>query len=906
MRLGSGSPTTGDGGASRRRGGGATGRVPRLARAYAAIARLLPPDMRADRDDMVCAYAALLADARGRVARGVLAVRGLAALVVVVAEEWVEYLGVRRAPGRTRAEGGGMGLSRNLGFALRTLRKAPTFALTSTLLVAVGVGAVTAIFTLVDHVLLRPLPYPDAERLVTLDNGSFQGPFFRGLETLHTVQEWVAGSSGTANLVGQGDPLRVTQARVSARFLDLFGARAQRGRLLDRDDFGAADAVVLSARAWRSIWGGDPTVVGRTIQVDGQPVTVVGVLEDGFAPPERVVGSTVDLWRPLDWASPDLADDHYYILQVAGRRAPGVELPAVQDEVDALATRMAVRDRAYRTRAGTARPYPAVGLAEGTVREARTGLGFLMGAVALLLLVACANVANLFLARGLSRTREMAVRRAMGAGTRGLVGQLLVESLLVGLVGGLLGAALAWGGIRAFVSLNPGALPRQASVAVDLRVLAFAILVSGLTSLVFGLLPALRSVRGQVAEELRGAGPAATSGRGVALLRNLLVIGELALSVVLVAVAGLFVRSFLAVRTQDPGFAVAGVWTVPLNLPGPGTPETYLETMDGILRQVRGVPGVRSAAYALTAPLEWTGGASCCWSDRFQAPGREVDGTPESMVHPVTADYFSTLDLQIVAGAAWTKADATANPVPVVVNETLARNLGVVGAAMGLTGKVGPLDVVVVGVARDDRHYGLDRKIGPAVYLPMERIPFFAAHATVLARVDGRAGASLPRALRGAVWAAQPDLPVPTVRSLRDWMERSTAGRRFESAMFGTFATLALLLAAGGVYGTLLYLAGQRRHALGIRLALGASRRRLEAGVLRDGLRLGLGGVGPGLVGAWLAGGLLRSHVWGVGRNDPWSLGGAAALLLLTAVVASWLPARRAGQVDPLETLRVD
>lgn len=888
-----------------------TPRHPLPVRLYDMAARLLPPDLRDSRPEMVHTFAALWAEPRGVGQRTVLLLGSLVALGAVTVVEWLEYLGVRRAPGRARQHTngngrGGMGLLRNVRFALRTVRRAPAFALTSILLVAVGVGSVTAIFTLVDHVLLRPLPYPDADRLVTLDNGSFTGPFFRQLQTMQTVRDWVAGSAGPANLVGDGEPRRVSVAWVSEGFMALFGAHAQRGRLLNADDFRSADAVVLSARLWHSVWNGDPSVIGRAIQVDGQPLTVVGVMDDAFSPPEPLVGREVDLWRPLDWSDPRLADDHYYVLSVAGRMRPGTEIPGVQHEVDALAAHMAAVNPVHRTRAGGVRHYPVLALDNSTVRSARNGLDLLMGAVALLLLVACANVANLFLARGLSRTREMSVRRALGAGTPSLVGQLLVESLVVGLLGGALGTLLARGGIRTFLALEPTAVPRADSVTMDGRILAFAVVASALTSLVFGLLPALRSVRSDVNGELRGGGRTATSGRGVAFLRNALVTGELALSLVLVAGAGLLLRSFLAVRSQDPGFRVAGVWTVPLNLSRQKSPEAFREVMDGILRQVEGVSGVRSAAYALTAPLQWTGGRSCCWSDNLGLPSASADTKRDAMIHPVTVEYFRTLGMDLVAGRAWTRAEASADPVPVVVNETLARAHGGDRAVLGLTGKLGRTAIQVVGVARDNRHYGLDQPVRDAAYLPMEQIPFAPGGATLMVQVDRRSGGAMPQALRKAIWAAQPDVPVPTVRSLQASVDASTGGRRFDAAIFGTFAGLALLLAAGGVYGTLLYLAGEQRRAFGIRMALGASRGRLEAHVLRNGLVLGLTGVALGLAGAWASNRLLQSRIWGVGADDPWSLGSAAAVLLFTAVVASWLPARRAGRVDPVETLRAE
>jgi len=889
-----------------------SGREAPAVRLYRALAGLLPPGARDDRDDMARTFEALQAHAPGALARMGLVAWGLSKLAGVVAVEWLEYLGVVGTPAEIRGHGrGGMG-ALHLRYALRTLRKAPAFSLTSVLLVAVGVGAVTTIFTLVDHVLLRPLPYPDADRLVSLDNGSFQGPFFRELSTVAGVEEWAGAWTDRINLVGEGDPLRLEQASVSEDFFDLFGAHAQRGRLLRPEDFESANVVVLDAGAWMRIFGGDPSVIGRTIHLDGEPVTVVGVMEAGFTPPESIVGRRVDVWRPLDWRAEELTRHDTYVLEIAGRLAPGTSEAAAQAAVDALVERMTQVHANYRKRDGTPRSVPVIALSDMTVRSVRVGLGLLMGAVSLLLLVACANVANLFLARGLGRTREMAVRRALGAGGGTLAVQLLVESLVVGLGGGLLGSALAWGGIRAFVALNPTALPRQASVQIDPQVLAFAIAVSVLTSLVFGLLPALRSVRQELADELRGAGRSATSGRGVTLLRNSLVAGEVALSLVLVAGAGLLLRSFLTVRAQDPGFAIEDVWTVPLNLPQLDSPEEFRMTMDAVLRQVQGVPGVRSAAYGLTVPMDRVGGARCCWGAHVALPGREEDRTLDSFVHPVTRDYLSTLGIDVVAGRSWTEGEANADPVPIVVDQTLALEIaGTPEAALGMAvglGGAGPdqMRALVIGVAEDARHYGLDQPIGNQLYLPVERIPFGIPIASLAVRVQPNANASTPRALRAAVWAAVPSLPVTTVRSMREAVDASTAGRRFDSVIFATFAVVALLLAAGGLYGTLLYLAGQRRRELGIRLALGASRGRIQAQVLRAGFVLGLVGIALGLAGSWLSNRLLESRIWGVGRGDPLALGGAAVVLLVTAVVASWLPARRAGRVDPVETLRIE
>jgi putative ABC transport system permease protein len=650
-------------------------------------------------------------------------------------------------------------------------------------------------------------------------------------------------------------------------------------------------------------------VVGRALDIDGRPVVVVGVMDARFAPPEVLVGRHVDVWRPVDWSVEELNRDDTYVLEIAGRMRPGVGAEAVQAEVDALMARLAEASESYRNRRDAApREVPVLSLADKTVRSVRTGLGLLLGAVGLLLLVACANVAHLFLARGLGRTREMAVRRAMGAGTRSLVSQLMVESLVVGVAGGLLGCGLAWTGIRAFIALNPTALPRQASVSIDPRVLGFAIAVSAATSLLFGLLPALRSVKTELADELRGAGRTSTSGRGTALLRNTLVTAEVALSLVLVAGAGLLLRSFLAVRAQDPGFDVADMWTVPLNLTEADTPEKWIDTMERIRRQAVAVPGVQSAAYGLTMPMDRTGGSRCCWGSALEVAGRAKDDRAlGAMIHPVSLEYFGMLGIELVAGRTWDAGEVRAEPWPLVLNDSMAIEVaGTPAAAVGMTVRFQDHEASIVGVARSERHYGLDQTMGKAVYLPVERVPFGLPIASLGVRASAAVSASMPRALREAVWAAAPSLPVTTVRPLAETIRQSTAGRRFDSVIFGAFAAVALLLAAGGLYGTLLYVAGQRRRELGIRLALGASRASIEGRVLRGGVALGIAGTGIGLFGAWLSNRYLESRVWGVATHDPVALGGAAAVLLLTAILASWLPARRAGRVDPLETLRIE
>jgi predicted permease len=884
-------------------------RWPFLVRVYCAATRLLPRSARADGDEMAHALADLFAERTGRMTRATLCAWAFARLALVIGIEWLEELGVMPASrGLTKEpRSGGMALGRDLRYALRTLRKSPSFTITSVLLVALGVGAVTTIFTIVDHVLLRPLPYPDAERLVFVDQGSHSGPLFRDFHEMRTVDLWAASMDGEVNLVGQGDPVRLRQESVSEEFFNLFGARALHGRLLIASDFQAADVVVLDAGAWKRIWGADPGVVGRTLEIDGERVTVVGVVGDSFVPPDAVMRGAVDFWRPIQWSSEMMQNRDFNLFQVTGRLVPGATVAEAQKEMDALRARLAVGYADYLADDGSVTSLPVASLAEQTVRFVRSGLAVLLGAVGLLLLIACANVAHLFLARGLGRSREMAVRRAMGAASPTLFTQLLVESLVVGLAGGLLGTALAWAGIRTFVRLNPAALPRQSTFTIDLRVLGFAIGLSALTSLIFGMLPAWRSVRSQLATELRGSDRSVTGGRGLALVRGALVTLEVAMSLVLVAGAGLLMRSLLAVRSQDPGFEMADVWTIPLNVGVSDSPALAARKLDDILAALEATPGVRSAAYGMTMPLQYTDGGTCCWGGRVTGGALSPDGE-RVYNHPVTDGYFETLGIELVAGRKWRAEEVLDNPTPVVIGLSAARaSYGgpteALGKRLTLPGRG---DVVVVGVATDQRYYGLDRDPGLNIYRPIATLPGPLAQPHFAVKADPAFAATIPSALREAVWSVEPRLPVDLVRSMDEWESKSTAGRRFDSLLFGVFAAAALLLAAGGLYGTLLYMAGQRRRELGIRLALGASRGAIERQVVSSGALLSVLGVAIGLAGAWQSAKYLESRMWGVAPHDVGTLAAAGALLIAVALLASWLPARRAGRVDPIETLRAD
>jgi predicted permease len=666
---------------------------------------------------------------------------------------------------------------------------------------------------------------------------------------------------------------------------------------------------------WERAFGADPGVLGKVIRVDLEnreaSFQVVGVLAEEFVAPEGIAGTgeSPDIWLPLDWSDEGFERASMWVLDVMGRMAPGATLTEVNGELANAAAALAQawpEDRVDRD--GEPLELPAVSLLEGTTKRVRMGLGFLLGAVSLLLLVACVNVAHLFLARGLGRVREMAVRRALGAGTGSLVQQLLVESLLLGVVGGALGLGLAYLGLETFMSLNPRAIPWAGDVSLDPRILGFAAMVSATTVLLFGLIPALRSMGHDLTDDLKGTSRGSTSGRRTSRLRNGLVVAEVAMSLVLVAVAGLLLRSFQKVQAQDPGIQVAGVWTVPLSPTGLSSSEDYVRSMDEVEMSLARIPGVSSATYSLTLPMEMTGTGRCCWvSGSVMVDGERKEGL-RVFLQPVTESYFETLSVPFLSGRAWTEAETGAEPWPTVLSETMAIELfGSTDRALNQVFEVGGGEVkqhLVVGVTKDTRHFGLDQDPEQMVYIPMEKLPFTIPMAHMAVKLDREAPSGWARTLREAVWDVNPAMPVPTVRSMEEWVARSTSGRRFDGALFGTFGALALLLAAAGLYGTLLYAVGQRRRELGVRMALGAARKKVQRQVVSQGLVLSVVGCVVGLGAIWGVGRFLESRLFGLSPSDPLTILGTVGVLLAATVLASWLPARRASNVDPMEVLR--
>ncbi|MCG8457691.1 MAG: ABC transporter permease, partial [Holophagales bacterium] len=821
--------------------------------------------------------------------------------------------------------------------SLRSLRQRPAFTLTVIGILAFGIGATTTVWSVVDAVLLRALPYPDAERLVVFEQGSHPWPFYEALAQTRSFESLAGAWFGeTADLTGHGKPLQLASTAVTPGFLELFGARAIEGRLLrDEDYLPGGKNVLISAGLWQRQWGRDRELIGDSILLDGEPHTVVGVLEPGFRDPEGLAREPVDVWRPLDEsAHPEMTSWNFRVLELVARLHPGISRSAADAEVEALNIALAEEHDARRSGDGSHRSSPLVSLHQATVGRVSGSLWILLGAVGFLLVIACVNVANLSLARGGERRRELALRSALGAGRQRLVRQMMVESSILAVAGGVLGVVLAYGGVALLDLLRPGGFPRFAEVAIDPRVLGFALGLSLATGVVFGLLPALRASRTDLRDTLAEGAASTTASGGRLRARGALVVAEVALAVVLVFGAGLLFHSLVRMVSNEPGFDPDGLLRIRLRLAGgflaSGDP-AELNRSDRareLIEAAQRVPGVEAASATWVLPFDYYGSSRCCWASelRLTADSEAID----AYFHPVTPEYFEVLGARLLRGREldWTDglplfgepllqvpADAAgpALPTPVVLNRSLAELLeaeGLEGDPLGarLLMGTGPQYRIfeVVGLVDDLRQYGFQIEPSPTAYLPYGRDGRQIPYLSLAVRTSLPLTEALANDLRKALWSVAPDLPVPEITTFRQQMSRSVAEPRFLTTILGTFAGLSLLLAAAGLYGSLLYSVGQRRREMGIRLALGARSADLQRLVLGQGLGLTLLGLALGSAGALAAARVLESQVYGITPRDPTTLAATAGALFLAALAACWLPSRRAARTDPLTTLRAE
>jgi putative ABC transport system permease protein len=638
------------------------------------------------------------------------------------------------------------------------------------------------------------------------------------------------------------------------------------------------------------------------VQLDGRPVVVAGILSPTFEPPEAITGSVVDIWLPLDVEAEESLGWH--VLGVVGKLNKDVEFTAAQAEIDALTEGLAAEMPGVLVRQdGSLRYTRLVPLHIATTRGVALVLVMLFVAVGLLLLIACANVANLLLARGTTRAREIALRGALGAGRSRIVRQLLTESVCLGVLGGLLGVALAYAGVAGFVHFNPGGVPRIHHVAVDTRVLSFALLAAMGTGVLFGLFPVVQAVRKNVSEALAETASSTTPTRRGRFVRSGLVVTEIALALMLLTGAGLFFRSMVAMTRVEPGFESAQLVTVPLSLGPRYTPAERGQFAEDIFRRIRAIPGTEEVAAGMTVPFEFTGSSKCCiWNQvRSEMATNHTETLPWVMIQPITPDYFATLGTPVAYGREFVSGDVSEDRQVVIINTPLARYFfgeeDAVGRSIHLESR-GPY--TVVGVVPGIHHWGVTQGTPPGVYVPYAQVAD-RLHLLVRSRADAQ---TLVPALRAAVASLDPSLPVAEIIPMRHRVSASLAGERFLSFLLGSFAVVALILAAGGIYASMLYMVGQRRAEMGIRSALGATRMNLTALVLKNGLFVTAIGVAIGLAGSIAASRFLGNVVWGLSAIAPTTIGGVAGILATIALSACVIPARRAARADPLRILK--
>ena len=804
-------------------------------------------------------------------------------------------------------------LLRDLRTAARMLRRSPGFAAVALATLAIGIGSSAAIFSVVDAVLLRPLPYGEPDRLValqqTLPSRGISGNGCSYLNYLDFARARSFSALGAIRmhdftLTGPGEPALVVGGTGTPNLFALLRARPRIGRGLEpADGEPSAEAVaVLSDKLWREHFGADPAVLGRTVRLDQQPFTIVGVMPPSFRTPPDV--PPAELWTLLnrDPVFEDLRQKrggHY--LTVVGRLREGASRSDAQAELATIAASLA---RAY-PKENEGWGVQVVPLTESLVGGVRTALGVLFGAVTFVFLIACANVANLLLARASGRAREVAIRSALGASRTDLVRQFLVESLLLALVGGGLGLALAAASARALRAWLPQNLPRVSEVAVDVRVLLFGLAASAAAAVIFGLAPALAAADRRLWGALREGAAGSGEGRGRRRLRGGLVVAETALSFVLLVGAGLLARSLIRLQEVPLGFNPERVLTAGMSLPRSqySTPEQWRAFYTGLVGRLEGAPGVQTVAASLPLPL-YGGGLNFAFrvEGRAEPPGADLSANYTAL----TPGYFRALQIPLARGRLITEHDAADAPKVCVISQTLARQVFPGEDPLGKRLVFGFKESVsreIVGVVADVQRDGRGAASRPEMYVPFAQEPWWAAYLVVRTAGDPSHVSGI---VREAVHALDPGLPIESVQPMTEIVAESTAPPRFRAMLLSLFGAAALLLAVVGIYGVLSYSVGRRTRELGIRVALGAESRDVLRLVIGEGLALTGAGLAAGAAGAAILTRFLATLLFGVGRFDPVTYAGVALALVAAGLLACWVPARRATRVDPVTALRAE
>lgn len=805
-------------------------------------------------------------------------------------------------------------LIKDLRFAIRTLAGSPGFTATVVLTLALGIGANTAIFSVVDGVMLRPLPLPEPDRLVAIwsDWTANDGPVREWMgfpeyldareltEHFADVGTWLGWGP---TITGAGDrPEMLNGARIShGMFAGTLRVDPALGRNIGpADDLPDAEPVVLLSHAfWTRKFGADPGALGETVQLDGNPYVVIGVMPEGFRPP---FAPQADLWTPLRMDSSQFAGSRGSAMyRTIGRLQPGIELETARAALRAVATRTA----AEFPQSNSGKSFSVFPLRDDIVSVAATAMWMLLGAVGFVLLMACVNVANLVLAQSTSRTDEFAVRAALGAGRGRILRQLLTEAAVLSVAGGVLGAAIGAAGTRFLVSLAPAGTPRIEEVALDARVLGFTAAVSLASVLVFGLVPALRVARRDLHDALKEGGRGRDQGSSGRSLRSALVVVQVALALVLLIGAGLLVRTFDRLNSVDLGFEPEGVLTVNLNLPGARYPDgpARIEFYAELERRLAALPGVQQVGLNSSMPLSGGYGDATFFVEA--APIPEPGRVPAAWIQRVTPGYFDTMGVEIVAGRGFTTSDGPDDERVIVINETMAREWldgDPVGRRVTFGNPTDP-DTVwrrIVGVAQDSKHFGVGQGPRYVTYFPYDQVPSGFMSAALRSQGDPE---SLVPSVRDVVADLDPELATAGFATLTDVVDDSLGPERFVTLLMSAFAGVALVLAVVGLYGVVSYGVGLRMHEMGVRVALGAGGREIGRLVVGgSALLIGLGLV-AGLGGALAVTRLMGDLLYGISPTDPATYAGVVAVLAAVGLVASVLPARRAARVDPVSVL---
>jgi putative ABC transport system permease protein len=801
----------------------------------------------------------------------------------------------------------------DIRYALRMLAKSPAFAAAALVCLALGIGANTAIFSVLNGVVLRPLPFGSPERLVVLhevnDHGlsaTFSPADYLDVREISTALQDMAGHrSFNAVYMESGAPVRVRAESVSPQFFQVLDVEPFLGRSFLLEESGALRSVVLSYASWQSRFGADPDIIGRTLTLSGDPHTVIGV-----APPTFRYPDDVEFWvrsyrdgvpEPpfhVDGELRQVRNLGYF--GVVGRLAEGVEIAEAEAEMAILSRRLQEAREETKDFNGLA----LVPLHESLVGEVRPALMILFAAVGFVLLIACANVANLLLARATAREREVAVREVLGAGRGRLLRQLLTENMLLGLAGGGAGLLLALWGVEALVRWAAEGLPRSSAIQVEPRVLLFTLVVSLLTGTVFGGIPALSASRVDLRSALREGGRTSTGGRRRSYFRGLLVVSEVALSLVLLSGAGLLIKSLVVLQSEDTGFQSDKLLVMRMSLPDHryGEEEQQAAFVQAVTDGVSALPGVVSAGFALAHPFSGTAA-----SLRYQVEGVSdpPDGGFVGEYQVITPDYLRTLGMPLLAGRTFTERDHADAPPVAIVNEAMVRRHwpgeDPVGRRITFGGDNDFMEIV--GVVGDVRHFAFDRVPQPEVYVPYAYDPWPFMALVIRAEKDPL---NLVGAVRAQILAVDPEQPVYGVRTMEEVLRDSTRGRRFTVELLGLFAAVAVVMALVGIYGVMNFSMNQRIHELGIRLALGARRAQVLKLAILWGLKLVVLGIVVGLGASMVLTRFVGGLLYGVSATDPLVFIGVTLLLVLAAGLAAYLPAHRASRVDPIVALRYE